>query len=142
MAKGGADDAIGRSRGGLSTRIHARLGARGLPVRLALSAGEAADMRRAPELLAGLSPGCDYAEIRQRIRVAGSRDHVPATRQKCRQITVPPAPYRQRNLIGRRFDRLEHFRRLAARFDKLERNFLSTVALAAIRLWARFASRT
>ncbi|MCX7683988.1 MAG: transposase, partial [Acetobacteraceae bacterium] len=73
-------------------QLHARVDARGLPVRLALSAGKAADMRAVPELLAGLAPGCDvvadrgydYTEVRQRIRAAGSRDHVPTTRQKAR----------------------------------------------------------
>ena len=107
-------------------------------------------MRAVPELLAGLAPGSDvvadrgydYDEVRRTIRMAGSRDHVPTTRQKRKQISVPPALYRQRNLIERCFNRLKHFRRLATRFDKLARNYLSTVALAAIRLWTRFESRT
>jgi transposase len=125
----------------LSAKIHARVGAHGLPVRLALSAGQAADMRAVPELLEGLAPpgsdvvadrGYDYAEVRQRIRVAGGRDHLPTTRQKREQISVAPALYRQRDLIERCFNRLKHFRRLATRFDKLARNYLSTVALAAI----------
>jgi transposase len=119
-------------------------------VRLALSAGQAADMRAVPDLLAGLAPGSDvvadrgydYDEVRERIRTAGGRDHVPTTRQKRKQITVPPALYRQRNLIERCFNRLKHFRRIATRFDKLARNYLSAVALAAIRLWTRFESRT
>ncbi len=81
-------------------------------MRLALSAGQAADM----------------------IHPAGGRDHVPTTRQKRNQISVQPPLYRQRNLIERCFNRLKHFRRLATRFNKLARNYLSTVALAAIRL--------
>jgi transposase len=136
-------------------------------VRLALSAGQAADMRAVPELLRGLPEdsdvvadrGYDYDEVRHRIRAAGGRDHVPTTRQslqatpaasanaeggkggKRNQISVPPELYRQRNLIERCFNRLKHFRRLATRFDKLARNYLSTVALAAIRMWTRFESR-
>ncbi len=119
-------------------------------MRLSLSAGQAADMRQVPELLVGLAAdsdvvadrGYDYDAVRRRIRDAGSRNHVPTPRQKRNQISVPPALYRQRNLIGRCFNRLKHFRRLATRFDKLARNYLSTVALAAIRLWTRFESRT
>lgn len=107
-------------------------------------------MRAVPDLLAGLAPGSDvvadrgydYAEVRERIRAAGGRDHVPTTKQKREQVSVAPALYRQRNLIERCFNRLKHFRRLATRFDKLARNYLSTVALAAIRLWTRFESRT
>lgn len=119
-------------------------------MRLALSAGQAADMRAVPELLIGLPAdsdvvadrGYDYADVRRCIHAAGSRAHVPTTRQKRTQISVAPALYRQRNLIERCFNRLKHFRRLATRFDKLARNYLSTVALAAIRLWTRFESRT
>ncbi|MDW8399239.1 MAG: transposase, partial [Acetobacteraceae bacterium] len=100
--------------------------------------------------LAGLAPGSDvvadrgydYNEVRQRIRAAGGRDHVPTTRQTRKQITVAPALYRQRNLIERCFNRLKHFRRPATRFDKLARNDLTTAALAAIRFWTRFESRT
>src|SRR5690349_3280326 len=52
--KGGPDHAIGRSRGGLSTKIHAVVDQDGLPVRLLLSAGQASDMGAVPDLLAGL----------------------------------------------------------------------------------------
>lgn len=107
-------------------------------------------MRAVPDLLIGLAAdsdvvadrGYDYADVRQRIHAAGSRAHVPTTRQKRAQISVDPTFYRQRNLIERCFNRLKHFRRLATRFDKLARNYLSTVAIAAIRLWTRFESRT
>jgi transposase len=126
------------------------VGAHGLPVRLALSAGQAADMRAVPERLDGLAAdsdvvadrGYDDAEVRRCIKAAGGRADVPTTCRKRKQISVAPALYRQHNLIERCFNRLKHFRRLATRFDKLARNHLSTVALAAIRLWTRFDSRT
>jgi transposase len=121
-----------------------------LPVRLALSAGQAADMRSVRELLVGLAPGSDvvadrgydYPAVLDAITAAGSSPHVPTTRQKRVQRSVERELYRQRNLIERCFNRLKHWRRLATRFDKLARNFLSTVAIAAIRLWTRFESRT
>lgn len=100
-------------------------------------------MRAAPDLLVGLpvdsdvaaDRGYDYADVRIRIQVAGSRAHVPSRRQKITRITVAPALYRQRNLIERCFNRMKHLRRLATRFDKLARSYLSTVPVAAIRLW-------
>src|SRR5579862_6167914 len=52
--KGGPDHAIGRSRGGLSTKIHAVVDQDGLPVRIILTAGQASDMTAVPDLLAGL----------------------------------------------------------------------------------------
>jgi transposase len=104
---------------------------------LALSAGQAADMRAVPDLLVGLPAdsdvvadrGYDYADVRLRIQAAGCHAHVPTTRQKLTQISVAPALYQQRNLIERCFNRLKHY-------------YLSAVAIAAIRLWTRFESRT
>lgn len=52
--KGGEDHAIGRSRGGLSTKINALVDENGLPVRLMLTAGQAHDLKAAPHLLDGL----------------------------------------------------------------------------------------
>jgi transposase len=54
--KGGEDHAIGRSRGGLSTKIHVVVDAVGLPVRLLLTPGQASDKTTLPELIAGLRP--------------------------------------------------------------------------------------
>lgn len=45
--------------------------------------------------------------------------------------------YRERKLIERFFSKLEHFRRVATRDDKLAANFLAMVQLASIRLWLR-----
>lgn len=107
-------------------------------------------MRSVPDLLVGLPPGSDvvadrgydYTAVLDAISAAGSRPHVPTTRQKRSQRSVDPALYRQRNLIERCFNRLKHWRRLATRFDKLARNYLSTVAIAATRMWTRFESKT
>ena len=119
-------------------------------MKLALSCGQAADMRSVPDLLVGLQPGSnvvadrgyDYTAVLDAIAAAGAQPHVPTTKQKRVQRTVDPALYRKRNLIERCFNRLKHWRRLATRFDKLARNSLSTVAIAAIRLWTRFESTT
>jgi transposase len=43
--------------------------------------------------------------------------------------------YRQRNLIERMFARLKDFRRIVTRYDKLARNFLAGVLLAAAMIW-------
>jgi transposase len=48
---------MGRSRGGLTSKIHAVVDTNGLPVRLALTAGEAHDNRLAGKLLSRLESG-------------------------------------------------------------------------------------
>jgi len=56
--------------------------------------------------------------------------------------SVDPTLYRQRNLVERFFCNLKQFRRIATRFDKTARNFLSAVALAASRIWLRAVEST
>jgi IS5 family transposase len=82
--KGGEDHAIGRSRGGLSTKINAVVDENGLPVRLMLTAGQAHDLRAAPQLLAGLrcrhvvaDRGYDADALLALIRAAGAKPHIP-----------------------------------------------------------------
>ena len=47
---------MGRSRGGLTTKIYALVDANGLPVMLKLTAGQAHDGRSAADMLAGSGP--------------------------------------------------------------------------------------
>ena len=143
--KGGSDHAIGRSRGGLTTKIHAVVDAQGLPVRLVISPGQASDKTIAPSLLANLPAaqalvadrGYDAQAILNLVRQAGGEAHIPTSRDRKVQRSVDPALYRQRNLVERFFCKLKHFRRIATRFDKLARNFLSAILLASTRLWTR-----
>jgi transposase len=142
--KGGEDHAIGRSRGGLSTKINAVVDEKGLPVRLALTAGQAHDLRAAPHLLEGLKclhvvadRGYDADALLNLIRASGAKAHIPSTRQRLVRRSVSRRIYRQRNLVERFFNKLKHFRRIATRFDKLARNFLAAAALASVRIWTR-----
>ena len=108
----------------------------GLPVRLALTAGQAHDRTRFPICLAGFPPardvvadrGYDITSVLDDIAAAGATPHIPTTRRKRIQRSVDPALYRQRNLIERCFNRLKHFRRIATRYDKLAQNYLSAAS--------------
>lgn len=119
--------------------------ARGLPVRLLLTAGHASDKATAPALLDGLpaSPaviadrGYDWQHLVDLVASRGGQAHIPTQRDRKRQRSVDRELYRQRNLIERFFNKLKHFRRIATRYDKLARNFLAAVALAAARLWLK-----
>jgi transposase len=141
--------AIGRSRGGLSTKINAAVDENGLPVRLVLTAGQAHDLRAAPLLLEGLKcrdvvadRGYDADALLNMIRASGAKAHIPSTSQRLVQRSVSRRVYRKRNLVERFFCKLKHFRRIATRFDKLARNFLAAVALGSTRLWTRVYEST
>ena len=132
--KGGEDHAIGRSRGGLSTKINAVVDKNGLPVRLMLTAGQAHDLRAAPQLLDGLGyrhvvadRGYDADDLIALIRDAGAKPHIPSTSRRLAQRSVDRRIYRQRNLVERFFCKLSTFSS-SPRFDKLARNFLAAVA--------------
>ncbi|MEW6019961.1 MAG: IS5 family transposase [Pseudomonadota bacterium] len=136
---------MGRSRGGLSTKINALVNQDGLPLRIVLSAGQASDKAAVAELIDGLPPaqaliadrGYDAQAVIELVRSRGGCAHIPTQKDRKLQRSVDPAIYRQRNLVERFFCKLKHFRRIATRFDKLARNFLAAVLLASTRLWLR-----
>lgn len=116
----------------------------GLPIRLALTAGQAHDLRAAPQLLAGLKcrhvvadRGYDADALLELIRASGAKPQIPSTSQRRIHRSVNRRIYRQRNLVERFFCKLKHFRRIATRFEKLARNFMAAVALASARIWMR-----
>jgi transposase len=81
--------------------------------------------------------GYDAQYILDAAQSRGVLAHIPTQRDRKAQRSVDRNIYRRRNLVERFFNKLKHFRRVATRFDKLTRNFISAVALASIRLWAR-----
>ena len=117
----------------------------GLPIRLALSPGQAGDKATGADLIASLKRarhvvadrGYDARALVEQIEAAGAKAHIPTQRDRKVQRSVARNIYRQRNLVERYFNKLKHFRRCATRFDKLARNFLAAIALASARLWTR-----
>ncbi len=70
--------------------------------------------------------------MRALIRKQGSRPVIPGKANRKRKIPLDKARYRSRHLVENAFCRLKDFRRVATRYDKLARNFLSAVALAVL----------
>ena len=144
--KGGEDHAIGRSRGGLSTKINAMVDLRGLPVAISLSPGQASDKSAVAGLLAAHpSPGdvvadrgYDARAIIDLIAAHGGRAHIPTQRDRKVQRSVDATLYRKRNLVERFFNKLKHFRKIATRYEKTARNYLAAVLIASSRIWLRF----
>ena len=119
--------------------------ARGLPVAITLSPGQASDKAAVAGLLA-LHPrpgdvvadrGYDARAVLDLIKAHGGRGHIPTQRDRKVQRSVDPAIYRQRNLIERFFNKLKHFRKVATRYEKTTRNYLAAILMASSRLWIR-----
>ncbi len=142
-AKKCESNCTGRSRGGLTTKIHAVVDAKGLPICLALSAGQDHDSLLAKELLSGLRSNCmlladrayDSDVIRDLVRERGAWANIPPKRNRRKPICFSRHLYRDRNHVERFFNRIKHCRRIATRYYKLAANFLAFIKLAAIRLW-------
>ena len=136
---------MGRSRGGLTTKIHALTDARGLPVRLILTPGQAHDSVVADELLSDLAEGAvvlvdkayDIDRRRALIEAQGAAPNIPAKANRKWRSCYSKRLYKERNLIERFINRMKNARRIATRFEKSAANFLAMVKLAAIRLWLR-----
>ena len=135
---------MGRSRGGLSTKIHAASDALGLPLRLIGSAGQRNDIAFAHELVDGLEAeamiadkGYDADHLCDRLVQTGAKVVIPPKRNRKVQRPYDVQLYKERNLIERFFNKLKQFRRVATRYDKLLANFMGFVKLAAIAIWPR-----
>ena len=136
---------MGRSRGGLTTKIHALTDALGRPIRLKLSAGQVYDGHAAEAMLTALPPGCrlladrayDSNAIRALLARQGAATVIPSMPQRNPIIPHDREAYKARNLIERFFNKLKHFRAVATRYDKRDDNYLASVQLASIRIWLR-----
>ena len=141
---------MGRSRGGLTSKIHALVDTNGLPVPLALTAGEAHDNRLAGKLLSRLKSGTmlladrgyDADWITTLVRQHGAWANIPPKRSRTEALCFSPYLYRARNLVERFFNKIKHCRRVATRYDKLAANYLAFIKLAAIRIWLRVYEST
>ena len=119
--------------------------ARGLPVAITLSPGQASDKAAVADLLA-LHPrpgdvvadrGYEARAVLDLIEAHGGRGHIPTQRDRKVQRSVDPAIYRRRNLIERFFNKLKHFRKVATSYEKTARNYLAAILIASSRLWMR-----
>ncbi len=120
---------MGRSRGGLTTKIHALVDAMGLPIVLKLTAGQAPDGRSAEDM---------FETLRARLAEVGAWANIRAMPHRLDPPAFSGWLYRQRNAVERFFNKLKHFRAVATRYDKRDDNYLASVKLASIRIWLRF----
>ncbi len=136
---------MGRSRGGLTTKLHALVDARGLPVRVLISEGQAWDGHYARHLLEHLRPGAvlladrayDSNELRRLIAERGARANIPPMPQRRDHLRFSKKLYRKRNLIERFFSKLKHYRAIATRYEKSAENYLAAIKLACVRIWLK-----
>ena len=136
---------MGRSRGGLTTKIHALVDANGLPVVLKLTEGQAHDGRSATDMLDDVSSGqilladraYDSNALRDAMQARGAWANIKPMPNRLGPLAFSPFLYRYRNLVERFFNKLKHYRAIATRYDRRAANYLAAVKLASTRIWLR-----
>lgn len=143
--RGGRDvQAIGRSRGGLTTKIHLLVDALGYPVRFVITGGERNDVTQTPALIPpgfGAEVLCDRGYDadwwRQRLRECGHQPVIPGRLNRCVQPDYDTHSYLARHLIENTFAILKSARRIATRYEQTAVAFSSFVSLACVFCWLR-----
>jgi transposase len=137
--KGGADQALGRSRGGFSTKLHIAVDGLGNPVTFILTGGQAADINQGEALIKGhdaeaviADKGYDGDDFVAAIEASGAEPVIPPKKNRIFKRDYDKHLYKERNLAERFINRIKQYRRVATRYEKTARNFLAFVQVAAI----------
>ena len=142
--RGAKNQAIGPSRGGQTTKIHALTDLLGRPAVLILTPGNISDIAVAGKLIKAAGhvqrliadKGYDADALRAQLRAVRTMPIIPGRRNRKKAIRYDKKRSKDRWMVEAAFCRLKDFRRIATRYDKLARNFLSAVALVtAIAFW-------
>nr|WP_189829149.1 IS5 family transposase [Streptomyces subrutilus] len=164
---GSGGEALGRARGGFTTKVHLSADGRCRVLSLVLTAGQRADCTqfeavmariRVPRLAAGrprttpdsVSADKGYSNRRTRAYLSSrgirhvipeKTDQVAGRLRRGRAGGRPPAfdkeRYEKRNTVERAINKLKHYRAVATRYDKRAYVYLGTLTAAALVIWLR-----
>ena len=144
MNTDGADQALGYSRGGFGTKIHLAVDSLGNPVSIHLSPGQDADITHAAALLGEQEPqavladkGYDSDAFAATVEARGAEVVIPSRKNRKEPRVYDVILYKERNKVERCVGLLKQCRRVATRYEKMARNFLGMVLLAATMIWLR-----
>jgi transposase len=138
-------EALGRSRGGFSTKASVIVDGSGRAVGFALAPGQAHELPMAPVLLSFLTAmalwivgdrGYSSHAFRMLIWSLGARPAIPTKRNEA-PVACPPWIYQNRNLVERFWSRVKEWRAVATRYEKTERSFMGVLCIAATMDWLK-----
>lgn len=137
-----AEEAQGKSRGGLSTKLHLAVDGLGNPVRILLTEGQASEYWQSEALIEGFAAqfiladkGYDSDRFVDAIRQGGAEPVIPSRKCRREQRAYDKVLYKERNLVERLFQKLKNYRRIATRYERLARNYRSMLFLASAVIW-------
>ena len=145
IVRGTQNQAIGRSRGGLTSKVHIAVDGLGNPLRFILTGGQVGDVTHAEGLIAGL-PGeylladtaYDADHFRARLDAAGMAAAViPSNPSRAQAIPLDAELYKERHLVECFINKIKHFRRIATRYEKTAIAYLAMLCLVGAIIWLR-----
>jgi len=144
VPKKNGEQALGRSRGGFSCKIHITVDGLGNPLRLMLTAGQRHDSTQAQALLEGFEFERLVAD-----RGYAAQDFIDYLTLRGIEAVIPPHQranllreydtwlYRERHLVECFINKIKHFRRIFSRFEKLDRSYLGFLHFVSALIWLR-----
>lgn len=143
--KGGqAAQALGRSRGGFSTKIHIRVDALGLPLDFILTAGQRHDVTQAPALLESCQSdyviadtSYDADDLIALILSKGAIPVIPSRKNRTKVRDFDAHLYKERHLIECFINKIKWYRRIFVRYEKLDSRYMSFLFLVSALIWLR-----
>ena len=139
-ARGGSEgQAIGVSRGGPTTKLHAVVDALGNPVKLLIGPGNEHDIQKAPELLGelrdanvALDKAYDSDPLRPQLEGQNCVPVIPSRKNRLEPRPYDKHVYKERHLVENFWQKIKRNRRVATRYEKLAAHFLAFALLASI----------
>lgn len=129
---------LGRSRGGVSTKIHVAVDGLGQPTKICLSPGQDHDVTQAPELIRDSAAekviadkAYDSDPLIAQIEAQGATPVIPSRKHRKEPREHDRQEYQKRNVVERFINVLKQCRRVATRYEKTARNFLGFVLFAS-----------
>ena len=137
------NQAIGKSKGGLSTKIHVLVDALGNPLKIILTAGQVHDLAGADALVPGMEAEALLADkaydadkrVIEPLEAVGKTAVIPPKKNRKSPRTYDKELYEARHLIENFFCWVKQFRGIATRYDKTSRNFLAAFHMVAVLCW-------
>ena len=141
---GQVSQALGRSRGGFSTKLHVGVDGLGNPLRFRLTGGQEHDVTQAEELIDGLDSeyviadrAYDSNRFLESIIRSGAAPVIPPRSNRKAPHSYDEYLYRERHLVECFIGKIKHFRRIFSRFDKLAGRYLGFLHFVGALIWLR-----
>jgi transposase len=138
------EEALGRSKGGFTTKVHALVDALGNPLKFILTPGQRHDITQAEALIEDVrrdiviaDKGYDSNALIESVTKKKSIALIPSKKNRKTQREYDSHIYKERHLIECFFGKIKHFRRVFSRFDKMASSFLAFLHFVSVFIWLR-----